>query len=164
VLTLSLLSFFAIGFGCWLVYARSRYMEEYAQVTATWRVGVPRMVELTLVKEDRAGLACASDQVFEGLHCGYRADLRPAESPSRDDAKLLQPYNTVKNELLLGSGLWTWPALKKDLPRQRFSVVCTYLPVGVAKSASVRFGPSARFSPVGSTVAVGTLTNCVLPR
>ncbi|MBN1611641.1 MAG: hypothetical protein JW940_33710 [Polyangiaceae bacterium] len=164
VLTLSLLSFFAIGFGCWLIYARSSYLEQYAQVTTSWHVGVPRMVELTLVKDDKAGLACASDQVIEGLHCGHRADLRPADPSSPDHAQVLQPYNTVKNELLLGSGLWGWPDLKQNLPPTRFSVVCTYLPLGVVKSVSVRFGPTARFNPVGNTVTAGTLTNCVLPR
>jgi hypothetical protein len=164
VLTLSFLSLFAIGFGCWLVYARSAYIEEYAQVTASWRVGAPRMVELTLVREDKEALACASNQVIEGLHCGRRADLGPADPSSPDHAQVLQPYNTVKNELLLGSGLWLWPDLKQALPANRFSVVCTYLPLGVMKSAAIRFGRTGPFTPVNVTVTAGTLTDCVLPR
>ena len=164
VLTLSLLSFFAIGFGCWLVYARSSYLEQYAQVTASWRVGVPRMVELTLVREDKEGLACASDQVIDSLHCGHRANHRPADPSSPDDTRVLQPYNTIKHELLLGAGLWTWPDLKQNLPSNRFTVVCTYLPRGVVKSVSLRFGRTAHFSPVGNTITAGTLTDCVLPR
>src|SRR4051812_30387235 len=74
VLILSFLSFCLIGFSVWLVSAGKRYREEYAQATQPWRVGDTRMVELTLVKDDKRNLACASDEVLAGLHCGYQRD------------------------------------------------------------------------------------------
>jgi hypothetical protein len=155
---------FVIGFAVWLVSAGRRYREQYAQAMEGWRVGSTRAVDLTLVKEDKRNLACASDQAIEGLHCGYRRDLREAGPLSPDNPQILQPYNTVGNELLLGAGLWTSPDLKEPLPHGRFTVSCNYRIKGVMKSASIRFAPTGAFGPAGKTVTVGTLTECLLPR
>jgi len=163
-LLLSFLTFFLIGFSVWLVSASKRYREEYAQATEGWRVGSTRQVELTLVKEDRSNLGCASDQVIAGLRCEHRRDKRAAAEVSPGNPQILQPYNTVENELLLGAGLWSSPALKGSLPSSRFSVICNYRIQGVVKSVAIRFNPSASFAPVGKTVSVGTLTDCVLPK
>ncbi len=105
VLILSFLSFCLIGFGVWVVSAGSRYREEYARATEGWRVGSTRVVDLTLVKDDKRNLACASEQVIAGLHCGYGRELHEAGPLSPDNTQILQPYNTVGNELLLGAGL-----------------------------------------------------------
>jgi hypothetical protein len=164
VLLLSFLSFFLIGFGVWVVSAGSRYREEYAQATQGWRVGSARVVDLTLVKDDKRNLACASDQVIAGLHCGYRSDSHEAGPLSADNPQILQPYNTVGNELLLGAGLWSSPDLKEPLPEARFTVICNYHIKGVMKSALIRFAPAASFAPLGRTVTVGTLTDCMIPR
>ena len=67
-----------------------------------WSVGTTQSVELTLVRDDRRNLSCASDQVISGLHCAYRRDARQAGPAAADDPQILQPYNTVGNELLLG--------------------------------------------------------------
>ena len=83
---------------------------------------------------------------------------------SPDNPQILQPYNTVGNELLLGASLWTSSDLKEPLPRGRFSVVCNYHIKGVVKSVAIRFNPDAPFDPVRKTVTVGTLTEWVLPR
>lgn len=163
-LLLSFVSFFLIGFGVWLVSATERYRSEYAQATEGWRVGSTRAVELTLVSEDEKNLGCASDQEIAGLRCGHRRDRTEATAGASSGLKVLQPYNTVGNELLLGAGLWTSPALKRPLPKSRFSVVCNYNVRGVVKSVSIRFNPKDAFSPVGKTVTAGTLTDCVLPR
>jgi len=160
-LLLSFLTFWLIVFGVWVVSAGSRYREEYAQVTEGWHVGSTRMVELTVVKEDKQRLACAFDHPIAGLRCGYQRDRREVAPPS---PRVLQPYNTVANELLLGAGLWDSPDLKEPLPSQRFTVVCNYHVLGVAKSVGIRFDPTAAFSPLGRTVAAGTLTDCVIPR
>ena len=164
VLTLSFLFFCAIAFGVWVVSAGKRYRAEYAQATEGWHVGGSRMVELTLLRSDRQDLACASDVVVAGLHCGHRGDLREAGPRSSDDANVLQPYNTIQHELLLAAGLWTSPALRDPLPEGRFSAVCNFHMTGVMKSASIRFGASAPFGPIGKTVAVGNLTDCMIPR
>jgi hypothetical protein len=164
VLLLSVVSLFLIGFGVWLVSGTERYREEYAQATEGWRVGSTRVVELTLVKDDKQNLGCASDQVIAGLRCGHRRGKSDAVSAEGADPQVLQPYNTVANELLLGAGLWSSPDLKGALPSSRFSVICNYTIKGVVKSVSIRFNPTAAFAPVGKTVAAGTLSECVLPR
>jgi hypothetical protein len=161
---LSIVSLFLIGFGVWLVSGTQRYREEYAQSMEGWRVGTTRMVELTLVKDDKQNLGCASDQVIAGLRCGHRRGKSDAVSAEGADPQLLQPYNTVANELLLGAGLWSSPDLKGALPSSRFSVICNYTIKGVVKTVSIRFNPTAAFAPVGKTVTAGTLSECVLPR
>lgn len=160
----SFLSLLVIGFGVWLVSGTESYREEYAQATEGWRVGSTRVVEVTVVKDDATNLSCASDQEIAGLRCGYRRDKSEAGQVSPANANMLQPFNTVGNELLLGAGLWTSPDLKGPLPGSRFSVICNYNIKGVVKSVSIRFNPKSTFSPVGKTVTAGSLTDCVLPR
>ena len=154
VLPASVVAFFAIGLGAWLVSGGRRYSQEYADATQGWRVGTTRVVEITLVRQDKQNLACVWSQELAGLHCAGGAD----------DARVLQPYNTIHDELLLGAGLWTSPELKGPLPPQRFTVVCDYRIQGYARSAAIRFNPRDRFAPLGASTTVGTLTNCVLPR
>jgi hypothetical protein len=161
---LSIVSLFLIGFGVWLVSGTKQYREEYAQSMEGWRVGTTRMIELTLVKDDKTHLGCASDQEIAGLRCGHRRNKSEAVPAGAADPRVLQPYNTVGNELLLGAGLWNSPDLKGALPSSRFSVICNYTIKGVVKSVSIRFNPTAAFAPVGKTVTAGTLSECVLPR
>jgi hypothetical protein len=163
-LVLSLLSFCLILFGVWLVSAGKRYRQEYAQLTQGWRVGTTRVVEVTLVAADKNGLACASDATIAGLHCGFRRDLGAAAPAGAGDPHLLQPFDTVSDELFLGAGLWSSPDLEGPLPPARFTVVCNYHIQGIMGSAAVRFGVGAAFSRLGKTVAVGSLSDCVLPR
>jgi hypothetical protein len=164
VLLVSLLSLFVIGFVVWLVSGGKRYREEYAEATQGWRVGSTRALELTLVEDDESNLACASDQVVAGLHCGYRSDEQEGGSSPSDDPRVLQPYNTVKSELLLGAGLWSSSDLKGPLPAKRFTVVCSYHINGVMRSAAIRFKRTRPFVPLRKTVTFGTLTDCMIPR
>jgi len=163
-LLISFLAFFVIAFGVWLVLGGKAYRAEYAQATQGWRVGTTRVVEVTIVREDKTNLACASDHEIAGLRCGHRRDQEPVDSLTADNAKMLQPYATVGGDLLMGAGLWTAPDLKGSLPTGRFSVVCNYTIKGVMKSARIRFDPTAPFKPMGKTTTAGTLTDCVLPR
>ncbi len=163
-MVLSLLSLCLIVFGVWLFSAGKRYREEYADTTQPWRVGSTREVELTLVQTDKQNLACASDAVVGGLHCGFQSNFAAAGALSPDDPRLLQPYNTTGEELLLGAGLWTSPDLKGPLPPTRFTVVCQYHIGGLIRSAGIRFAATAPFSPVGKVVTAGSLTGCTLPR
>jgi hypothetical protein len=163
-LLLSFLSFWLIVFGVWVFSAGKRYREEYAQGQGTegWSVGSTQRVELTLVREDKRNLACASDQIIAGLRCAHRRDGALAAPSAPDEVQVLQPYNTVGNELLLGAGLWTSSEMKKPLPAARFTVVCNYHIEGVAKSAAIHFDAAAPFIPIGKRVTVGTLADCAL--
>lgn len=165
-LLLSFLSFCLIVFGVWVVSAGKRYREEYAQGQGTegWSVGSTQAVQLTVVRDDKHNLGCASDQVIAGLHCAYHRDGSAAAAPGPDDPQILQPYNTVGSELLLGAGLWTASELKKPLPATRFTVVCNYHIDGVAKSSALRFDAAAPFVPAGKSLTAGTLSDCTLPQ
>lgn len=163
-LVLSFLVFVVIAFGVWVVSGGKRYRSEYAAATQGWQVGTTRTVELSLKKDDKTNLACSSGHAIAGLRCGYDRDEQPVGTLSADEPEMLQPYNTVADELLLGAGLWTAPDLKQPLPSTTFSVVCNYTIKGVMKSALIRFDATSPFNPMGKTVTVGTLTDCVLPR
>lgn len=164
VLVFSLASFCVIAFGLWLVSAGKTYRAEYAEATEGWRVGTTRAVEITLIKDDKKRLGCASDQTVAGLHCAYRRSGREANPGVSEGAQILQPYNTVGNELLLGAGLWRSPDFKDGLPDQRFTAVCNFNIKGLMKSASIRFDPNHAFSPLGKVATIGSLTDCVVSR
>ena len=164
VLLLSFLSLVLIAFGLWVVSAGKRYREEYSQDMEGWRIGSSREVEITLVKEDDRNLACASDQVIGGLRCGYRLDQQAAGAVSPADPRMLQPYNTVESQLLLGAGLWTSSNLKQPLPAGRFTVSCSYSIKGMVRAAAIRFAPTAPFDRIGKTLPVGALSDCTLRR
>jgi hypothetical protein len=160
----SIIAFFLIAFGVWVVLGSSRYREEYSASTQGWRVGSTRVVELTVIGDDKRNLACASKHAVAGLRCGYDHDQVPVKSLSADQPEMLQPYVTTGGDLLLGAGLWTSPDVKHDLPPSRFTVVCNYTIKGVSKSARIRFDPNAPFNAMGKTVTVGTLSECLVPR
>jgi hypothetical protein len=153
-----------IGVALWLVLAWAGYKEKYTQQTEGWRLGSTRMLEVTLIREDKKNLACASDRTFGEIRCGYARDGKPNGPKPDEDAHILQPFNTVKNELFLAAGLWQAPVLKEPLPADRFTVVCNYHVVGVLKAVALRWSPTGNFNPVDQSVAVGTLSDCVIPQ
>jgi hypothetical protein len=161
ILFRSAFAFACIGFALWLVISWSGYARQYAEGGHGWRMGDTKLIEITLSRRDEEELGCASDVTIEGLRCGYAASGAPV--PGIGDAQTLRPYNTTKNELFLGAGLWT--SLPKDrLPANgRFSVFCNYKIVGAVKSASIRFGATAAFGPLKESVLVGSLSECVVP-
>lgn len=80
-----------------------------------WTVGGVSTVRITLVTADFNLLACASEQSFDGAHCGFKTttEVWPRD-PSKpvDDNKLdvIQPYRTwFDNKLLFVAGLWAQP-------------------------------------------------------
>ncbi|MGE5788857.1 MAG: hypothetical protein ACM3ZE_29985 [Myxococcales bacterium] len=160
----TLVVFYTIGIALWLIFAWSGYNTKYSQATDSWKLNSTKMIEITLIAEDKTNLACASDVSVEGLHCGYdaRHNKRPGEVDT--DPTILQPYNTVANELFMGAGLWTAPVLKGQLPGQRFTVMCNYKVMGAAKNVSLRWAAKGGFDPVKTSVAVGALTDCVIPQ
>jgi hypothetical protein len=164
VLLLSFLSLVLIAFGLWVVSAGKRYREEYSQDMEGWRIGSSREVEITLVKTDDRNLACASDVAIAGLRCGYRLNQQAAGAVSPADSQMLQPYNTVESQLLLGAGLWTSADMKQPLPAGRFTVSCTYSIDGMVRAAAIRFASTAPFDRIGKTIPVGALSDCTLRR
>jgi hypothetical protein len=127
-------------------------------------VGGTHLIEITIIPEDVRNLACSGDTEFDGLRCGYHRNGSPFGSSGADDATTLRPYNTVKNELFLAAGLWSSPAMRGTVPKERFSIACNYSIVGVTKSVSLRWAPTGSFGPVQTSVPVGRLSNCVFPQ
>jgi hypothetical protein len=164
ILLYTVFGFLCIAIAVWLIFAWTGYKERYSQQVEGWRLGSTKMIEITLVREDKKNLACASDREFEGIHCGYNARSEAKGPGPEDDPHVLQPFNTVKNELFLAAGLWQAPALKEPLPKDRFTVTCNYHVVGVLKAVSLRWSPTGNFGPVDQSVTVGTLSDCVIPQ
>lgn len=164
VLMPTLVTFYSIGIALWLIFAWSGYDTKYSQTTDSWKLNSTKLIEITLIAEDKVNLACASDANVHGLHCGYNAHQQKVPGEVDADPQLLQPYNTVANELFLGAGLWTNQALKGQLPGQRFTVMCNYKVLGAAKNVSLRWGLKAAFDPLKNSVAVGSLSDCVIPQ
>jgi len=169
ILLYTVFSLMCIGIGLWLVLAWSGYKDKYTQQTEGWHLGSTKMLEITLIRDDRKNLACASDktfshQTFGEIHCGYHKNGVQWGPKPTEDSHILQPFNTVKNELFLAAGLWQSSILQGELPKDRFTVVCNYHVLGVLKSVSLRWSPTANFNPVDQSVAVGSLSDCVIPQ
>ena len=164
LLLYTLSGFLCIGVALWLILAWAGYKEKYSQQTEGWRLGSTKMLEITLIREDKKNLACASEKAFAGVHCGFRSNGQPWGAGPDTDPHVLQPFNTVKNELFLAAGLWQSPILQGTLPVERFTVVCNYHVLGVLKAVSLRWSPTGTFGPVDQSVAVGNLTDCVIPQ
>jgi len=164
LLLYTVFGFLCIGVSLWMIFAWTGYKDRYSQQTEGWHLGATKMIEVTLIREDKKSLACASDRSFDGIHCGFHANTLPWGPGPEQDSTTLQPFNTIKNELFLASGLWSTPVLQGELPTTRFTVVCNYHVKGVLRSVSLRWSPTGTFSPVDQSVAVGTLTDCVIPQ
>jgi hypothetical protein len=159
------LGLFVIGLGVWLLLAGAAHRRDYSAAGAAWHRGARNYVELTLIREDRANLACAAHAVLDGVHCGFDADHTPhPANAGADDSRVLRPYNTVNGELLLGAGLWDSPGMRGGLPAQRFTVTCDYEIVGALRSVTLRWSPSGDFGPVERSVPVGSLRDCSIPQ
>jgi hypothetical protein len=164
LLLYTLSGFLCIGVALWLILAWAGYKEKYSQQTEGWHLGSTKMLEITLIREDKKNLACASEKTFAGIHCGYHTNSQPWGAGPDTDPNVLQPFNTVKNELFLAAGLWQSPIMAGTLPADRFTVVCNYHVVGVVKAVSLRWSATGSFNPVDQSVAVGKLTDCVIPQ
>ena len=163
ILLYTVFGFLCIGVALWLVLAWAGYKEKYSQQTEGWHLGSTKMIEMTLVREDKKNLACASDKSFGRVHCGYHANSQPWASPETDP-NVLQPFNTVKNELFLAAGLWESPILEGTLPASDSPWCATTMSSGCSRTVSLRWSATGNFGPVDQSVAVGNLTDCVIPQ
>jgi hypothetical protein len=158
-LTLALL---VIGLGVWLLLAGTAYRRQYSGTGVAWHRGANNFIEITLVRDDNANLACAADPKVQGLHCGFRADRRASDDDS-DDAHLLRPYNTVNGELFLGAGLWDSLAQHGRLPAARFTVNCDFEIVGALRPVALRWTRNGSFDGNDRSLAAGVLHECAIP-
>jgi len=156
-------SLLSIGVIVGLIYDWTGYAKHYAQGTESWHLGESRLIEVTVVRDDKERLACSSDVVIDGLHCGHHSNGQPFEAHTQADSHVLSPFNTVKNELFLGAGLWTSPVLHGSLPSERFTVTCHYKKIGDVQSAGLRWALTEPFDTAKQSLALGTLTDCVIP-
>jgi hypothetical protein len=157
-----LLALFVIGFGVFVVNHWSKYDKYSGQTEQGWHKGSKQMVEITLVKEDKNKLDCASNISIEGLGCAFDANSQARPQQPKD--KTLHPYCNIKNDVLLAAGLWDSPSLPAELPSERFTVVCNYNVVGVVKTVSQRWNTTDKFDPAKQSLPIGTLTDCVIPQ
>jgi hypothetical protein len=158
-LTLALL---VIGLGVWLLIAGTAYRRQYSGTGVAWHRGANNFIEITLIREDDANLACAAGTTVQGLHCGFGADRRATDEDG-DDAHLLRPYNTLNGELFLGAGLWDSLAQHGRLPAGRFTVNCDFEIVGALRPAALRWTRNGSFEVNDRSLAAGVLHDCAIP-
>ena len=146
----------------WLVYSWTGYARRHAQIGDGFHLSSSQLIELTLVREDRDNLACTADAPINGLRCGFQQGGKlPAAGD--DPKRVLQPYMTTKNELIVGAGLWQSAALAKPLPPGRFTAICNYRLVGASRSLALRWRTTGPFEPYAKVAPVISLSDCVIP-
>ncbi len=156
------LALVAIGVGVWLVLAFRGHRGEGVGMQTAWHRGAGNLVEITLVREDEARLACASGVTPAGLACVFDGDRR-RRAPTPADAERLRPYATVGGDLLLGAGLWSSSSLPRALPAERFTVVCDFEIIELVRSVALRWAADGSFDPATKSLPAGRLRGCVIP-
>jgi hypothetical protein len=128
-----------------------------------WTTGQTVDVEITLVKNDRQDLACASANEIGGKHCAFEANNKAwSKGDNTDDKKVLKPYTTTDRVQFTAAGLWSEPALAPaKLPGSRFSVKCKYKVEGMLKNVSVRWESTGQWYP-GNEWYAGSVSDCKL--
>ncbi|APR79791.1 Hypothetical protein A7982_05138 [Minicystis rosea] len=131
------------------------------QAKPKWKVGDTADVEITLVKNDRQELSCASSDEIGGKHCAFEGANKPwSKGDNGDDKKLLKPYTTTDRIQFTAAGVWSEPALAADkIPATRFSVKCKYKVEGTLKNVSVRWESTGQWFP-GNEWYAGSVSDC----
>ena len=105
-----------------------------------WKEGDTVDVDITLVSTDKQDLACASGSDVKGLHCAFESQgKRWTKGDPADEKTTLRPYSTTNGINFLAAGVWSDPALVKDLPKTRFAVKCKFKVAGKMPRADVRW-------------------------
>jgi hypothetical protein len=132
-------------------------------VQVKWTTGQTVDVEVTLVKDDRQNLTCASTEEVAGHHCAFESEGKAwSKGGATDDKTIFKPYTTTDRIQFVATGLWSEPALAPDkLPAARFSVKCKYKVEGTMKNLSVRWDPASNWYKQENWYA-GTVSNCSL--
>jgi len=156
--------FYTIFLAVWIVFAWGQRRPLYSSGPVLRRIGSSYTLEITLIREDRQHLACASERSFSGLHCAYKKPGVAWKRGETNDTLQLRPYSTVEGEQFLGAGLWSQLEAQGPLPSYRFSVLCTFHAQAAVRDVSVRWNTSNPFGNLNRVAFVGSLTDCVLPQ
>ena len=137
--------------------------ENHGPPKPKWTTGQTVDVEITLVKNDKADLSCASGEEIGGKHCAFEAINKPwSKGPAADDAQTFKPYTTTDRVQFVAAGVWSQAALAGDkMPKSRFSVKCKYKVEGMLKNLSVRWDPTSQWHPNTEWFA-GSVSDCKL--
>jgi hypothetical protein len=135
--------------------------EAPGSVRPRWNKGQTVDVEITLVKNDKADLACSSGEEIEGKHCAFEANNKPwSKGDNNDDKKVFRPYTTTERMQFVAAGVWSDPALAPDkIPATRFSLKCKYHVDGTMKSLGVRWEQAGQWYPNQDWYA-GSVSDC----
>jgi hypothetical protein len=127
-----------------------------------WAVGSEQEINITLVAQDKTNLACASPEELDGKHCEFEAkDKKWSKGGSAEDTALLKPYRLAgSNDPALIAGLWSDPALKGNLPPNRFSARCKFKVLGKLKKPAVRWFPKESWFDEPFDWPVGSVSGC----
>lgn len=126
-------------------------------------VGKKIPVVLTLKPQDKGDLYCASKLEVEGKRCAFEASTVP-RAKAEDEPTTLIPFSTTDRRQILAAGLWDSPALAPDkLPRDRFSVACSFNVEGKVTSPEIKWG-KADWRQTKDDWFAGTLTDCKLKK
>lgn len=126
-----------------------------------WKAGDIADVEITLVKNDKQELACASAEEIGGKHCAFEGMNKPwSKGENADDKKVMRPYTTTDRVQFAAAGLWSEPVLAPDkIPATRFSVKCKLKVEGTLKSVAVRWESTGQWFP-GNEWYAGSVSDC----
>jgi hypothetical protein len=131
--------------------------------SAAWKTGQTVDVEITLVKQDKDELACASPQDVKGRRCAQeRANKAWATPGDNDDKKLFKPYTTTTGAELLAAGLWSEPAMTTNLPNVRFSVKCKFTVEGIIKQPAIRWASDRPYYDSPTEWPAGVVSGCTV--
>ena len=130
--------------------------------TTKWTAGTKTKLKLTLITADANRLACAHEQAFGEIHCGYKSEKerwpRDPSAPLDDNnANVIQPYRTSPdNKFVMVSGVWAQPKVAWRLHREppqgtplkqlsRFVVRCDVTFLGRLDNVKTRWAPAGRW-------------------
>jgi hypothetical protein len=135
--------------------------EQQGPARPKWKAGDTPEVEITLVRNDKQELSCASADEMGGKHCAFEAMNKPwSKGDSADDKKLLKPYTTTDRVQFVAAGVWSEPALAPDkIPATRFSLKCKLKVEGTLKSVAVRWESTGQWFP-GTDWYAGSVSDC----
>ena len=137
-----------------------------ATQTKDWKVGQEATVHVTVITADHNKLACAHGDSVGDYHCAYTDEKKPwpaqpDASPDVNKKRIIQPYRTTDNSLLLLAGLWAQPAVATRLHREpphatpekklaRFVVECRVKFLAEWHAPLVRWAPGQSWSSQGN--------------
>ncbi|MBI5536677.1 MAG: hypothetical protein HY898_28415 [Deltaproteobacteria bacterium] len=166
---------FALGLGLFIWWVRSDPNPPPTRPAPEMVKGAVIDAPITLVTSDRNDLACVlpNKDVEGGYHCEFVGVDKPwAESASEnvDRKKLLAPYKTIDDALILIPGLFEEPAVAEryqdEIPNPknkdklaRFTAQCKVKLTTEVENVMVRWNPKGQWQGPHK-VFIGIASNC----